>query len=127
MHMRATKVHRILKALGEGLRTTDKILDACLGNYGRMYRDARKSVLGAQWPDWEARNDPKDYGPSPAERERFYKILSYLKREGLIEKRKDKKEWELTKRGLEKLESSKEKHKFSLASFEYSPVEDIIL
>ncbi|MDP3725312.1 MAG: hypothetical protein Q8R20_02470, partial [Nanoarchaeota archaeon] len=105
------KAHRMLKAVQSGLSTTDKILDECLGNYGRVRTRARK-------------NEAKNHSSPPVERERFYKMLSYLKQEGLLEKRKDKKEWELTKKGLKKLNNLEEGRKFTLDSGAYVPVED---
>ncbi len=116
-----------MRAAQSGLCATDKILDVCLGGYGRAYARARKNLRGEEWLDWGARKEMRREGPSSAERERFYKILSYCKKEGLIEKRKDKKEWELTKKGLVELEGLEERKASARSFSSYTSAGDTIL
>ncbi|MDO8752029.1 MAG: CRISPR-associated endonuclease Cas2 [Candidatus Wolfebacteria bacterium] len=120
--MKHTKTEQVLQIICDGLSTADSIFDALLGGYGRAYARARKNVFAPDWPDWG--KGKRRRGPSDFEIERFYSFLNYLKREGLIEKRKDRKHWELTHKGGEKLKGLQDRSRFFVRSIDYVSEED---
>src|SRR3989344_6867886 len=89
------KTKEILFHLKNSWRTTKEIFDV-LPNY----REMRRQVFGHMrvprfdYEDWQWQEEKK-----------FYKLLSKLRKDGLIEKKQDKQLswWKITKKGLERL------------------------
>ncbi|MDP2704047.1 MAG: CRISPR-associated endonuclease Cas2 [bacterium] len=107
-YRRSTKTEKALRAMRSGPSTTDKVFHALFG------LDLR-SEAGS------------NTAPSESEVRRFYSFLSHLKHQGLIERRKDRKAWELTEKGKARLVVFDERERFSFRSTHYSAVQDNVL
>lgn len=111
-------IEKILEVLQHGAEAATGISDAILsGSYRKLnavrspdFGDPlRRSSSGASW------------AAAFRDRQRFYSILAYLKKQGLVESRKDGKSslWKITKKGLEKLRVLKERNRFAKVSVNY--------
>ncbi|MEK7512929.1 MAG: hypothetical protein AAB601_01905 [Patescibacteria group bacterium] len=91
-------VPAMLRKLQEGAHTTGELLDVFCSGYGESYRKARRIIYGTGM----SRKSGKDWGDVYIEAQRFYNLLNYLKRQGLVEKKESKMGrtcWSITARG----------------------------
>lgn len=94
-----SKTEAVLKFLKDVGRTTAELLDVLPG-YSETYRMMRKKIAGHMdipkfdYKEWQKENE-----------KRFYNLLSHLKKEGLVEKKRTNKQsfWQITKGGLRRL------------------------
>lgn len=103
----------ILSVLIKTGKTTEAILDLVIGNRGRFYHSARRKVL---YPTAGKINQNNLL--LAEEKNRFYVLLSQLKKQGFIEKKNksDKDHWFITDLGRKKLIRLK-KHSIMPATF----------
>jgi len=94
----------ILRKLQEGAHITGELLGVFLADYQESYRKARQLAYG------RGPSEPsgKDWGEAYIEFQRFYNVLSYLQRQGLVGKDKQRGErqarWHITAAGKKKLQ-----------------------
>ena len=114
--MKESKTAKILNILGEGFMTATDIITAILeSGYGASYSRLNKNYLKLQ----SRRLDEK---LAALERQRFYNIISKLKREGLIS---GKENLRRTKLGTEKLLKLRSlKTEVAIKVKKYKPEED---
>lgn len=106
--MRKSKTVQILEILGEGLMTAADIITAILeSGYGASF-----SEMSRNYSKIELRR--ADNHSAVLERQRFYNLISKLKREGLVEGNIKLK---LTKRGKEKILKSKNAHEIKVIKY----------
>ncbi len=101
-------IEKILEILQGGAEASVGIMDAMLsGSYRKL------KVTG--------RPDFGDWAETFRDRQRFYSLLGYLKKQGLVEAKKENKKsfWSITKKGRSKLELLKERNRFSKVSAVY--------
>jgi hypothetical protein len=100
-------VPALLRILQESAYTTADLLDVFLSGYGESYRKARRLAYGTGKPTKRG----KDWGDAYREAQRFYNLLNYLKRQGLIGKEKAGGErharWSITRAGQKKLKNER--------------------
>lgn len=95
---RSDKIIEILTALTKKALVTLEIMDEVLPNYHRSYKNAKRGLyvgaLAAKY-DWKR----------GVEKQKFYSLLNYLKRQGFVEKKptSNKLLWKITSTGLDKL------------------------
>lgn len=103
--MKGDFILKILEILESMVFATADLFDVFTSSYSEAYRKARKLML---------------YGPPSRksiieplrESQRFYNLLYYLQKEGLIKKNNEAKtSWFITKKGKEKLRKLKEQQK----------------
>ena len=102
-------IEKILDVLQGGAEVTVGISDAILSGSYRKLKAGRPFGFGTDWA--EVFRD----------RQRFYSLLSYLKKQGLVENKKEGRGslWKITKRGLEKLHILRERNRYSKESATY--------
>ncbi|MBI2451243.1 MAG: hypothetical protein HYV52_02825 [Parcubacteria group bacterium] len=99
-------IEKILENLQKGVESSLDLLEIMTSIYPEAYRKARQRLAGRKGfyfkTNWAAKYK---------EIQRFYNLLSYLKRQGFIENYKKGREsfWEITDLGKEKLETLKNK------------------
>lgn len=101
-------VPALLRILQEGVYTTGKLFDVFCSGYSESYRKGRQLMLR----DNTLHRHIKDWGGAYIEIQRFYNLLNYLKRQGLVEKKKGggrQAQWSITRRGKKNLQSKKER------------------
>lgn len=110
-------IEKILEVLQVQAELTVDLINSFSGGKHTSNQKMRRSIRYGPRPfktDW-----PKWY----KERQRFYSLLNYLKKEGLIEKKQQGESslWHVTKKGVEKLKSLKKKraNSYSLADCKY--------
>jgi len=99
--MKGEKIEKILKILQGGAEITVSLLDTFLCGYNTSYKKMRMVVGGGSVVRFK-----KDWAEAYQERQRFYIILSKLKKEGLVAKEINNSlsKWSITKKGLNKLQ-----------------------
>ena len=117
---RRDKTEQVLEFLEEfAVGFTSNIMDAFFDSYPSR----RRSSCGKAPSTREI--------PSEEERERFYALLSRLKRQGFIQSNsgrgRQQSKWNITRRGLKKLFMIREKKKFSLTHVSYVPEKDSVV
>lgn len=100
----------LLRILQGGSRETADLLDIFLSGYGESYKKIRRKIL---YPDDRFRSKQKDWGEAYIELQRFYALLGYLKKQGIVGKddsqgRKHVR-WSITRKGSIKLEKEEGK------------------
>lgn len=95
---KSEKLKEALSLLAKRAMTTIEMLDEILPNYYRSYKNAKRSMYVG---GIAAKKELKE----TVAKQRFYSLLSHLKRQGLIEKKVagDKPLWKITSNGLNKL------------------------
>ena len=113
--MRETLIEKVLKVILAGAGTTADVIGAILeSGYGASYSKLSRS--------FDRRQNRKIHAElAGVERQRFYSLLSKLKREGFILEKAER--WNLTVNGKMKLVKLKKTRKGSLPSAEYSKSE----
>lgn len=117
---RRDKTERVLEFLEEVVvGMTSNIMEAFFDSYPSR----RRFVPG--------KNSLVREIPSEEERERFYALLSRLKKQGFIAsdsgRGRRQSRWSITRRGLKKLFMIREKNRFSLAQVSYVPEKDSVV
>lgn len=114
---RRDKTERVLEFLEGTISLTGEIMDAFFSSYpSRRFRSS------------QVKRSRRGVVPSPEEHQRFYSLLSRLRRQGLIASgggmgRRESR-WRITKRGLEKLFFIRDRKQFSLRDVAYSAEKD---
>jgi len=108
-------VPALLRILQGGATATGEIIDIFMSGYGESYRKAKKIIYTSGVSERHGRHD---WGDQYIERQNFYSLLNYLKRQGFIEKKveKNKTQWRLTTQGNEKLKEISASEKKSYTS-----------
>jgi hypothetical protein len=95
-------VPALLRALQERVHMTGELFDVFCSGYADSYRKAKRLAY-----DGEVSSEGgKDWGDAYIRAQRFYNMLNYLKRQGLIEKKKSRErqaQWAITARGKRNL------------------------
>lgn len=121
-------IPKILEILQAQAEATANLFDIFTSGYGESYKKMRRAI------NYGPRRFKTDWAFEYRQRQQFYSLLNQLKNQGLIEKKKSidndnknsKKEtiWRITKGGLEKLKSIKEKKDFSRSKIKYKKEKD---
>jgi phenylacetic acid degradation operon negative regulatory protein len=101
--VKGEKIAELLEIIRDGIEATSDILNIFLCGYPESYRKLKKSVFCPTLPE-------KDSG---TRRQQIYSALNSLKRQGLISKTSKsfgETAWKITKAGLEKIRSVKERN-----------------
>jgi hypothetical protein len=90
-------IAKILEILQGGAETSLWLFDVMASSYHESYRKLKRDPMDfkTDWADWYR------------ERQKFYSSLNRLKRDGLVQKKE--KLWEITKRGLQYLDTKQKK------------------
>lgn len=96
-------IEKILEILQGGAEASVGIMDAMLSGSGRKLDKSKLRHFDVNWAEMFR------------DRQKFYSLLGYLKKQGLVESKKENKKslWEITKKGLEKLKVLKERNYYS--------------
>jgi DNA-binding PadR family transcriptional regulator len=107
-------IEKILEILQGGAEASIGLLDAMASSYAESYKKLRRGAYG-----WRPHGE--SWAETFRDRQRFYSLLGYLKKHGLVEAKKENKKslWNITKKGRGKLELLKERNRFSKASAVY--------
>ncbi|MBI2514977.1 hypothetical protein HYV91_02205 [Candidatus Wolfebacteria bacterium] len=103
-------IPKILEILQVQAEATADLLDIFTSNYGDSCRKLGRSIK------YGPTRFKTDWASLYRERQSFYSMLNHLKQQGLIKKRKNELRkgsvWQITKRGLKKLNLIKNQEKF---------------
>ncbi len=92
----------VLRILQSGVCTTAELFDVFFSTYGESYRKARQYAYGTK-----SLRSGRDWGDAYIEVQRFYKLLNYLKQQGLVGKEKKRGErharWRITLAGRKRI------------------------
>ncbi len=112
-------IEKVLEILQGGAEATATIFDAMMADYQTSRRKIGRASYkgGIQFKN--------SWAEEYRENQKFYTLLGYLKRQGLVEakKKENKNIWHITKKGIEKLEVIKERNLYSKTTVDYSEKE----
>jgi len=102
-------IEKILEILQGGAAASAGILNAMLSGSYRKLKLPANSHFKTDWAEIFR------------DRQRFYSLLGYLKKQGLVENKKEGRGslWRITKKGLEKLHILRERNRYSKGSATY--------
>ena len=108
-------IEKVLETLQGGAEATVEIINVMTSSYGESRRKISRSLK------YGGRNFKSDWAESYRNRQKFYNLLNYLKKQGFVEskKREKKSVWKITKKGLEKLDLLKERNLYSRENARY--------
>jgi len=107
-------IEKILEILQGGAEASVGIMDAMLSGSYRKLKLPANSHFKTDWAE------------TFRDRQKFYSLLGYLKKQGLVESKRENRKslWKITKRGAEKLRILKERNRFSKLSVNYPKSSD---
>jgi virulence-associated protein VapD len=113
-------IEKILEVLQGGAEASVGILDAFLSDYTESRRKLARGIK------YGPRHFKTDWAAAFRDRQKFYSLLGYLKKQGLVENKKENKKslWKITKKGIDKLRVLKERNRFSKVSASYPKAPD---
>jgi len=119
------KIDFILEILSELGEFSVNFLDAMMSDYATSYKKLRRmAAYGPFYKELFVKPERLSFEEyRKKERQKFYSLLNYLQKEGLVEKRKNKKGrnsfWGITLKGRKKLKELKEKQSKILPKTRY--------
>lgn len=110
-------IEKVLATLQAHAEATASIFDVLTSGYHESYRKAHRTLSGRYEPGRFRHNWAEAY----RDRQKFYNLLNHLKREHLIENKKEGRSslWRITAQGLEKLKLLKERNRYAKQRAEY--------
>ena len=114
-------IEKVLEVLQCGAETTIGLLDAMTSGYSESYKKLKRYQR-------EPFSFKSDWSKSYSESQKFYSLLYYLKKQGLIESKKDGRGslWRIRPAGVEKLSNIKKGKIFSASSINYREEPDTL-
>ena len=114
-------IEKVLEVLQCGAETTIGLLDAMTSGYSESYKKLKRYQR-------EPFSFKSDWSKSYSESQKFYSLLYYLKKQGLIEGKKDGRGslWRIRPAGIEKLSNIKKRKIFSVSSINYREEPDTL-
>ena len=114
-------IEKVLEVLQCGAETTIGLLDAMTSGYSESYKKLKRYQR-------EPFSFKSDWSKSYSESQKFYSLLYYLKKQGLIESKKDGRGslWRIRPAGVEKLSNIKKRKIFSASSINYREEPDTL-
>ncbi len=114
-------IEKILEVLQGGAETTIVLIDAMTSGYSESYKKLKRYQYGSISPKSE-------WSKSYPESQKFYSLLYHLKKQGLIENKKDGcgSLWRIGQAGKEKLIDIKKRKTFSTSLINYREEPDTL-
>jgi len=124
-------IEKILEVLQGGVETTVGLLDAMTSGYSESYKKLKRyqrEPFSFSAKGGSASGGKNDWSKSYSESQKFYSLLYYLKKQGLIESKKDGcgSLWRIKPAGAEKLTDIKKRKVFSPSYINYSEEADTL-
>ncbi len=114
-------IEKILEVLQGGAETTIVLIDAMTSGYSESYKKLKRYQRGSV-------SLKSSWSKSYPESQKFYSLLYHLKKQGLIENKKDGRGsvWHIRHAGTKKLTDIKKRKIFSISSINYREESDTL-
>ena len=124
-------IEKVLEVLQCGAETTIGLLDAMTSGYSESYKKLKRyqrEPFSFSARGGSASGGKSDWSKSYSESQKFYSLVYYLKKQGLIESKKDGRGslWRIRPAGVEKLSNIKKGKIFSASSINYREEPDTL-